>query len=116
MSKPLEYVIAINHAGGIWFYIGTQDHEGNDLPATHRYSSLADDAKVYSSADEAQDDVDNIIPRTYTRWVMTSAVCPTCHRRYVGAPALSRKDNRTAICPDCGTREAIEAFNNAMMH
>ena len=27
---------------------------------------------------------------------------------YQGYPALSRVDNRTEICPDCGIREAIE--------
>ena len=37
--------------------------------------------------------------------------CPKC-----GKPmqkpmvALSRDDNKTEICPDCGTREALEAF------
>ena len=25
-------------------------------------------------------------------------------------PALSRRDNRTYICSDCGTREAVEDF------
>ena len=35
------------------------------------------------------------------------AVCPLCSRVYHGAPALSREDNKTLICPDCGTREAL---------
>ncbi len=35
-------------------------------------------------------------------------VCPKCKRPYTGYPALSRRDNKTEICPDCGTREAIE--------
>ena len=34
-------------------------------------------------------------------------VCPLCGRTYTEVPALSRKDNITLICPDCGTREAI---------
>ena len=38
------------------------------------------------------------------------AVCPRCGRGYYGAPALSRKDNETLICPDCGTREALESI------
>lgn len=38
------------------------------------------------------------------------AVCPRCGRSYYGAPALSRKDNQTLICPDCGTREALESI------
>ena len=29
-------------------------------------------------------------------------------KEYKGVPALSREDNATLICPDCGTREALE--------
>ena len=35
-------------------------------------------------------------------------VCPLCGRAYREHPALSRKDNETPICPDCGVREAVE--------
>ena len=37
-------------------------------------------------------------------------VCPICKREYAEYPALSRRDNRTEICPDCGIAEALEAF------
>ena len=33
--------------------------------------------------------------------------CPVCGRTYKSPPALSRADNSTLICPDCGTREAL---------
>ena len=36
-------------------------------------------------------------------------VCPNCGKAYTGHPALSRKDDNTPICPDCGTLEALEA-------
>ena len=36
-------------------------------------------------------------------------VCPKCGKPYKERPALSRKDNGTYICPDCGTLEALEA-------
>lgn len=35
-------------------------------------------------------------------------ICPRCHKEYIGYPALSRKDNNTEICSDCGTRESLE--------
>lgn len=38
------------------------------------------------------------------------AVCLKCKRPYTGCPALSRMDNKTDICPDCGMREAIESI------
>lgn len=37
-------------------------------------------------------------------------ICPRCGNAYHGAPALSRADNETLICPDCGTREALESI------
>ena len=36
--------------------------------------------------------------------------CPHCGARYGGVPALSRKYPNTYICPDCGTREALESI------
>jgi len=37
-------------------------------------------------------------------------VCPLCGQTYGEAPALSRTDNETLICPDCGTRQALESI------
>lgn len=39
-----------------------------------------------------------------------AAICPRCGKEYTGRPALSRADNKTYICPDCGTREALESI------
>lgn len=36
--------------------------------------------------------------------------CPKCGRPIIGHPALSRTDNTTLICADCGTREALESL------
>lgn len=38
---------------------------------------------------------------------ITEQMCPLCGRFYKGFPAISRADNKTLICPDCGTREAL---------
>lgn len=35
-------------------------------------------------------------------------VCPICNREYDGRPALSRRDNKTNICPECGMMEALD--------
>lgn len=37
-------------------------------------------------------------------------ICLRCGNTYHGVPALSRKDNETLVCPDCGTREALESI------
>lgn len=38
-------------------------------------------------------------------------ICPRCGKAYHEPPALSRKDSHTLICPDCGTREALESMD-----
>ncbi len=37
-------------------------------------------------------------------------ICPLCGQTYGAAPAISRIDNKTPICPDCGTRQALESI------
>ena len=37
-------------------------------------------------------------------------ICPICGREYTEHPALSRVDNETFICPDCGQRQALESI------
>lgn len=37
------------------------------------------------------------------------AICPKCNKRYAkNKGALSRRDNKTEICSECGYKEAIE--------
>ena len=38
------------------------------------------------------------------------SICPRCGKPYYEPPALSRLDNETFICPDCGTREALDSI------
>ena len=52
-----------------------------------------------------------IIPREDTYEVIK--VCPICNREYSERPALSRRDNKTEICPNCGMLEALEDMKKA---
>ena len=36
--------------------------------------------------------------------------CPRCSQNLSGHPAISRRDNKTEICSDCGTSEAMCDF------
>ena len=40
-------------------------------------------------------------------------LCPKCKKYFTSYPAISRKDNKTEICPECGVREAIEQCTKA---
>ncbi len=42
--------------------------------------------------------------------LIQTAVCPRCGKLYRAPAAVSRTDNETPICPDCGTREALESI------
>ena len=44
------------------------------------------------------------------RQLKGSKFCPRCGRRYNDYPAISRYDNKTEICPDCGVEEAMINF------
>ena len=37
-------------------------------------------------------------------------ICPLCGKPYAEPPALSREDNETLICSDCGTRQALASI------
>ncbi len=42
--------------------------------------------------------------------VLALRECPRCGNFYTGYPALSRRDNKTAICSSCGTDEAMREY------
>ena len=37
--------------------------------------------------------------------------CPKCDKLYIGYPAISRRDNKTEICSQCGVLEALEDWS-----
>ena len=45
--------------------------------------------------------------------ISKARVCPLCGKAYREHPALSRIDGETMICPDCGTRQALESIGVA---
>lgn len=39
--------------------------------------------------------------------ILEEKICPRCGNSYLDYPAISRKDNKTEICPTCGQAEAL---------
>lgn len=37
-------------------------------------------------------------------------ICHKCKQKYTQHPAISRKDNKTKICPICGIKEVLMQF------
>ena len=45
-----------------------------------------------------------------------SKICPLCDRAILGYPALSRIDNRTEICQNCGMIESLQVLKKYEEH
>lgn len=41
---------------------------------------------------------------------MENKICPKCGKTFEGVGALSRRDNKTEICSECGRKEAINDY------
>ena len=100
------YIVTTCYDGATWFYVGDKTSTGEIIPTAFRFSSFFGDAKIFKSKKVANDTALNNIG-TRTDEVRK---CPKCGKFYFGAPALSREDNKTEICPECGIREAMEPF------
>ena len=59
-----------------------------------------------NKVEESIEDLDDDFPYDNT----TEKKCPKCGKTYTDFPALSRKDNKTYICPQCGGKEAMEDY------
>ena len=108
----LEYVIGVIHNKDIWYYVGEKDTNGKRLRTDERYSSFLVDAKRYDDEVELTWELENL-PRTLTYKILEIQRCPKCNKEFTEHPALSREDNETEICPECGVREAVEAYTKA---
>ena len=108
----LEYVIGVIHDKDIWYYVGDKDSNGKRLRSDERYSSFLVDAKRYDDEDVLREELESL-PKTLTYKILEIQRCPKCKKEFTEYPALSREDNETEICPGCGVREAIEAYQKA---
>ena len=104
-----EYVIGVIHDRYIWYYIGKHDACRKTLREI-KYSSFLVDAKRYDDEDVLREELQSL-PRTLTYKILEIQRCPKCKKEFTEYSALSRKDNETEICPECGVKKAPEAFN-----
>ena len=84
--------------------IATEDGDGYNItiPENPNVSAHCEDAAdIMPTAAAKEQDEQNRHEKT--------AGCPKCGKTYTGYPAMSRADNKTEICPECGTREALDA-------
>lgn len=108
----------------------TKDSFYREYSETERSYKIRNDAKYFDSnmngtslfgncLDGTDDGVrlDNYMHSGEGKWVVDYCYilkkCPMCKENDLGeegSNALSRKDNDTEICDDCGTQEAMESY------
>lgn len=55
-------------------------------------------------------DVPDMLSKLDDLLLFQARCCPKCGSWYEDAPAISREDNETEICPDCGQAEAMAEY------
>lgn len=109
MNGICEWVIGILHDHDTWFYCGKTDKRSK-MPCASSYLA---DAKRYDDMELLRDDLEGLREWAATLKIIEIQKCPKCHKEFVDYPAISREDNETEICPECGVREAINAYTEA---
>ena len=104
-----EYVIGVIHDKDIWYYVGECDVNGKKLKPREKYSSYFADARRYDDEDVLREELE-LLPRTLTCKILEIQCCPKCKKEFTEYPALSREDNETEICPECGVSEAMKMY------
>ena len=96
---------------GVWdgqecYYVGIDKKNTFFGIPVVRLSTSIDEAMQFDTTDaveEAYSEVSHVTFKIYP-------VCPICGEAYSEHPAISRKDNKSKICPKCGTGEALMDF------
>ena len=109
-----DYWVRVNDTYGVDSETDLETHEVSEEDLKNLYDEYvkaAKEGKEYTQKD-LQDLADSPeetsmsedgIPYDNT----TEKFCPRCGRTYTQFPAVSRFNNKTYICPDCGTEEAM---------
>lgn len=97
------YVIKGLYNGDYYYYVDSYIDSINGLPV-HKFSGALAGATKFDSASKAKLECSKISDSSFK----VLAYCPLCNKEFEGHPAISRFDNKTEICPDCGTKEALQ--------
>lgn len=96
-DKDMAYFVKVADEDVIW---------DNQKYQVRHCSATIDGATFYGSYQEALD----VIREFELHGFDAYPVCPICGQDYEEHPAISRKDNKTKICPNCGVGEAFLDF------
>lgn len=99
------YLIRGDYKSGYLYYVDTEFPNHNPYITYSFNREYAMIIKDYKLAQSILEDINDSRFKIYN-------VCPICKHEYDGYLALSRKENKTPICSECGMKEAIVNFIN----
>ena len=96
---------------GVWddetvYYVDIDKNQSFFGIPVVRLSTSIDEAMHFDSTEEVEEAYNEVSHVTFKIY----PVCPICGQDYSEHPAISRKDNKSRICPSCGVNEALEDF------
>lgn len=101
-----KYVIKGNWDGQVCYYVGIYKNVSFFGIPVVRLSTSIDEATMFDSTDSVEEAYSEVSHATFK----ICPVCPICGEEYSDPPAISRKDNKSKICTNCGTGEALMDF------
>lgn len=99
------YIIKEFYNNETIYYISTEISCNPNLPIW-KVTDNIEMATKYSNLDIAISDCKNLRCNLFKVY----PVCPICNMDYSEHCAISRVDNFTEICPNCGLKEALDQF------
>ena len=85
------------------------EREGETMAKELTFGEVGDYVKAFEAVNPNGGKME-LFAYAYNPGQNAGKVCPRCGRIYNDFPAISRADSKTEICPECGKREAVEAF------
>ena len=101
-----KYVIKGIWDGQVCYYVGIDKNVSFFGIPVVRLSTSIDEAMMFDSTDSVEEAYSEVSHATFKIY----PVCPICGKDYSEHPAISRIDNKSKICPNCGIKEAINDF------
>ena len=103
------YVLKSAYNDSFIYYVDTEENNqfGLDLSS---FSFPIENAKVFTNKDIADKTSKDLNKRFDPLYFNVVGVCPSCNKDYEGYSAISRRDNKTHICSECGMHEALAEF------
>lgn len=98
--KVFAYIMHENRAFGI-------PYDGYVRTCLQGYKDFGFDSQVIAEA--IQFSIDAAIEKE-ARCMIKERICPICGCAYSEPAAISREDNHTDICPECGIRQALDIY------